>query len=127
MSTGTPAEPVHQKKKAGIGCATIAVGIVAIAFLISQCSDSGSDSNDGGGRYGAQSVCEQFVEDRLKSPSTADFSDTETSNVGDLWTVTGAVDSENSFGAMIRNTYRCVVRYSGDDTWNLVSLDSTEN
>jgi hypothetical protein len=35
--------------------------------------------------------------------------------------VTGAVDAQNSFGAMIRSNFTCSVRLDGD-TWYLTSL-----
>lgn len=76
----------------------------------------------------AISKCEDAVKDQLKSPSTATFSDMK---AGDLramasaagltptatptitgskpWTVTGKVDSENSFGAMLRSTVFCMM------------------
>lgn len=78
---------------------------------------------DIGDELGAQVVCRDFIEDRLKSPASADFSDEDATHVrGRVWTVTGAVDSENSFGAMIRNTYSCTVRYVGEERYRLQSL-----
>lgn len=83
---------------------------------------------DIGDDIGAQVVCRDFVEDRLKSPSSADFSDEQSKHVrGRVWSVTGSVDSENSFGAMIRNTYVCTVRYVGDDRYRLQSLRGLTN
>lgn len=49
------------------------------------------------------------VEDRLKAPSTADFcsySEMDATYLGnDRWKVTGYVDAENSFGAMVRQNW----------------------
>ena len=46
------------------------------------------------------------MKDRLKSPSTADFSDENREQLTDtVFVVTGSVDSENGFGAMIRNDF----------------------
>jgi hypothetical protein len=39
-----------------------------------------------------------------------------------VFTVEGHVDSENGFGALIRNDYECVVRDDGD-VWTLESLE----
>lgn len=71
----------------------------------------------------AEIMCEEFIEKRLKAPATADYTDPETSKDGATYTVAGAVDSENGFGAKIRTRYVCVVRSDGDDMWTLVDLD----
>ncbi len=72
----------------------------------------------------AESVCEEYVTDRLKAPASADFpgADRVVSSTADEWTVVASVDSENSFGAMIRTDYVCSVRDTGR-SWDLVSLD----
>lgn len=111
-------------KGLGCGCLALVAAVVAIWVVGSL---GGDDEDDGGGEYGARDVCEQFVKDRLKSPSSADFSDTQTTGSGDHWTVTGSVDSENSFGAMIRNTYVCEVEHTSGDNWRAVSVDVTSN
>jgi hypothetical protein len=50
----------------------------------------------------------------LKAPSTADFSDESVSGSGP-WKITGSVDSENSFGAMLRApwSFKVEVRRDG--------------
>jgi hypothetical protein len=75
----------------------------------------------------ALSTCEQFVERRLKAPSTAKFShvwDTTMTGSGDgPYQVRGFVDAQNSFGAMLRNHYVCTAqRTSSSDTWTLIDL-----
>jgi hypothetical protein len=79
----------------------------------------GSDPVDPGDD--AKRVCqEEFIADRLKAPASADYSDVEVSASGDVYEVTGKVDSQNSFGAKVRSSFRCVVRDAGDE-WRLVS------
>jgi len=91
-------------------------------------SDSGKDKPDVGDEFGAQVVCEDFVKDRLKSPSTADFGDWEREHVGaTLWRVRGNVDSQNAFGAMIRNSFVCTVEAQGDDRYRLRKLTGLRN
>ncbi len=73
-------------------------------------------------------MCKQFVTDRLKAPSTAVFP----SSVDDGVTITrldtaqfkviAYVDSQNGFGAMIRTSYTCAVRYTGNSNWQLQNL-----
>lgn len=61
--------------------------------------------------------CETWVEDQLKAPATADFTDgSVTADGASSWTVTGAVDAENSFGALVRSDWTCDIRLEGD-TW----------
>ena len=76
---------------------------------------------------GARVMCQEFVTKRLKSPSTAEFHyDTEevygiTGKEKNYHVVTGQVDAQNAFGAMIRSTYRCELHYDiyDPDTWHL--------
>lgn len=99
--------------------------LVGIGILATGC---GSNEDDGGGEYGARDVCEQFVEDRLKAPSTADFSNTDASKTSDgSWTVAGDVDSENGFGAKLRTGYVCKVQHTGGDNWKLIDMQIAEN
>lgn len=93
----------------------------------------------------AQVMCKDFVRDNLKSPSSADFGGllddwdealfleaekasefgvdtTNLRNTG-IWVVTGQVDAQNSFGAMIRSRYTCVMDYEkGTQTWYLLDI-----
>jgi len=60
----------------------------------------------------AYDACVEAATDRLKAPATAEFADREDVDVtvsGSTYTVVGDVDSENGFGALIRNTYTCEV------------------
>lgn len=83
-----------------------AVIVVLIAvFLFKSCSGIGTEDNYNT-ETNAKICAEKAVEDRLKSPSTADFCPyyamTATNLGGDKWKVTGYVDAQNSFGAEIR-------------------------
>lgn len=58
----------------------------------------------------------RFITQALKSPSTADFpfDDYKAINLGnDRYEVSSYVDSENSFGANIRSTWKVVLKYKG--------------
>jgi hypothetical protein len=73
-----------------------------------------------------------FVKESLKAPATADFG----SILGDYqnpksvclahgnktWRCAGWVDSQNSFGAMLRTRFVAVVQSKGDDNWKLELL-----
>lgn len=71
----------------------------------------------------AQIMCERFVEKQLKSPASAEFRPERTTKDGAKYTVIGTVDSQNSFGAMLRSDYVCTVRDEGTGTWTLIALE----
>lgn len=66
-------------------------------------------------------ACQTWVRGRLKAPATAKFvrSTVETGRLigGDStqWVSRGAVDAQNSFGALLRNQYKCVARVRGSE------------
>lgn len=65
-------------------------------------------------------LCQSHIKDRLKAPSTAkfpgpfsgDYAQPSLSN--NTWTYIVSVDAQNSFGAMIRSTFACVIDASAD-------------
>lgn len=113
------------------------VWLLAAIFALILLANAMSPSAGSGGSSGDQSagheaveayvVCQQFVEDRLKSPSSAEFggpySRVTTHNGGGKYTVATHVDSENSFGAMIRNDFVCTVQHTTGDSYRLVNLE----
>lgn len=123
----TPQENESQARKqmGCLGWGVIFVLVIVVWSVVSSLGgeDLSSDSEDLG--WSAQNACEEFVEKRLKSPSTAEF-DTQVSGSDGAYTVTGTVDSQNSFGAMIRNDFNCEVHESGDQ-WVLDSLTGLDN
>jgi hypothetical protein len=84
-------------------------------------------SDSAGGRVRAKSICERFTSQTLKAPATARFSQSTETVVsiayGATYRVGGWVDSQNSFGALLRTRYACWVEYAGSNRWNLLSLD----
>ncbi|MCD4760769.1 hypothetical protein K8R42_02615 [bacterium] len=75
-------------------------------------------------------MSQSFIKPLLKSPSTADFSNYNytANDLGDnKWLVASSVDSQNSFGAMLRTMYSVIITYNGDDwaeksNWTLNEL-----
>lgn len=112
--------------------------IVALIGIFGGSSDSGGEGGGGGttggdkvdsegnvnttAAFGAQVACEDFVKDRLRSPSTAHFSGRSRHHLptGE-YVSAGDVDSENGFGAKIRSTFSCTVTDAGTK-WLLQSL-----
>ncbi len=76
----------------------------------------------------AKVMSEELVKQRLKSPSTAKFFDSPVieSLGAKVYSVKGYVDSQNSFGAMIRMKYKVVIKFnyvSGEkESWSLISF-----
>lgn len=119
------------------GC--IAAASIAAVVVLSGCS-SGSSSDPAATKTDAERVCKEWVKDKLKAPSTAKFSDVHSHAWGDetdranaveagvempsdipstvtgyVVSVTGSVDSQNSFGAMLRTTWTCAAALNGDN------------
>jgi hypothetical protein len=77
------------------------------------------------GGYSAEVACEGFVKGELKAPTMAQFSSEAFTGKRPTFTVTGDVDAQNSFGAMLGNHWTCVVKLDGD-SWVLQSLTGIE-
>lgn len=91
--------------------------IAALAVVAAVVTGSGPDSPDAPTALEARNQCQEWAKERLKSPSTADFSGVTEESTGEgSWTISGDVDSENGFGASIRSTWTCNIRLDGD-TW----------
>ncbi len=119
------------------------VVIVLMLVLAAGSSDNGASTSGGGGsgsgsasaptKIEAWVMTQQFVEDSLKSPGSAeygglfsDYQDPEqiVTSLGDgTFRVRAWVDAQNSFGAKIRTHFVCELKYVGNDRWQLISLD----
>lgn len=76
----------------------------------------------------AWTMCKDFVRQRLKAPSTAEFpwrTEASISQDADGWDVRGYVDADNPMGARMRVDFVCEVRKDGD-TWRLVDLTTDQ-
>jgi hypothetical protein len=77
---------------------------------------------------GAKSAAQREIAERLRSPSTASFVDVSVERLTERnpnseyifvhgypgWTVRGSVDSQNAFGATVRNNFRAYMYYTGN-------------
>jgi len=79
-------------------------------------------------------MAQSFVEDRLRSPGTADFGGVFAGDYQDpmecvgktgpnAYRVTGWVDAQNALGATVRADFVCELEYQGDDMWHCNSLE----
>lgn len=71
----------------------------------------------------AEQACQGYIEQALRAPASAEFGEFETEERTEYgYTVTGDVDSQNGFGALLRNSYTCKVNQVGD-SWILIDLE----
>ncbi len=90
--------------------------ILGVIFLVSRCDFSSDEVEQPDNKVRSIMYTEKYIEEIIKSPSTADFGTPEVTRIGsDTYHVKNYVDSENSFGAMIRMKYECDIKWSGND------------
>lgn len=90
-----------------------------------------AEAEDKPDRIAAWVMAQEFVNQKLKSPGTADYgwqnpeeSVTETGE--NDFRISAWVDSQNSLGATIRTHFVCEIHYAGDDRWQLKRLEFSE-
>lgn len=105
-----PARPATPTPKKSIGCVGIGclgiIGFVVIVIIIATISGATHGGSSGPNMDLAVVTCQDIVKDNLKAPATASFPRVPAVS-GD--TITGEVDSENSFGAKLRASFQCTV------------------
>lgn len=100
------------------------VGIPTFFVIISP--SDGKNPLDSKKEIVVERITRNLIKDNLKAPSTAEFGypATETKD-GKTFVVTQSVDSQNSFGAMLKSYYDVTIKYSGED--NASSIDNDSN
>ena len=103
-----------------IGCLFMVLFLILGPTAFKDCSCT-KDNVGNGAPYAAQT----FVKQNLKSPSTAKFGSNpsvrETSK--NVFVVKSYVESQNSFGAMIREKYEVTLRNDEEkNSWVLVDI-----
>jgi hypothetical protein len=109
-------EKIEEKKKkdnknGGIGC-LIVIGITLFILLLNNQKSDETDVNKDNSSN-AYYYSREIVENNLKSPISAKFPSFNPNFVSkneNIYTITAYVDSQNSFGAMIRSSYKCVIK-----------------
>lgn len=97
--------------------ALVAVGLIIVGIFFYGMFTHSSPSD---AELGAKDVCHQATAKVLRSPASADYSAETVTHVGDAYTVTGTVDSDNAFGASLRSRYVCTATHAGGDNWQAV-------
>lgn len=125
-TTATP----EKKVSTATGCLIMVVFLMVVGAIASWLGGGGSASSTSTNvNADAAQVCKQFVEKRLRAPSTAKFQNifdaTVEGGIGDRQgqrIVRSYVDSQNGFGTMLRSNYVCSVEQKADKNWRLVDL-----
>ena len=92
----------------------IGLSILAIFFMMAVLGGKAKNTAQLD-EWSAQVACEDAVKTLLKAPATAEFDNWQRQkNADGTYKVTGTVDSQNSFGAMLRSQFGCTVRDKGD-------------
>ena len=122
-------------KNKGMGCLVFLIFIIGLWGWISgdfypQLTEVQEIKPDVEDAVSALTMAEHFVKENLKSPSSAKFPWCSQKLIDSIitvnsytWIVNSYVDSQNSFGAMLRTQYRAKVMYLGDNKWKLLALD----
>ena len=97
----------------------LAVTFALVAVILGM-SSSFARVQDDTNTYARVYVWE-FVKQRLNSPHTADFSYLDMKKVSGVWVTDGYVDSQNMYGATMRNYFHCEVQYR-NGSWYLIEL-----
>ena len=91
------------------------ITIAIFIFLAFGSGDSDNSTTTEHSKFLAYNYAEDFIEQRLKSPSTAEFpgvseKDGHITNLGGgEYQINSWVDSQNGFGAMIRSNWSCKI------------------
>jgi hypothetical protein len=106
--------------------AVFGLGLVFFLFSLGGNSSQSESVAKQVGEIDARIMAENFVRETLKAPSTAKFpNERRTSNkTGEnTFVISGVVDSQNSFGAMLRSDYIATLEYSQEEKgWRLLHL-----
>lgn len=85
-------------------CAVIAVVVVGVLYFA---TDLFEEKHGGLTERQAQGLCEEEGKDRLKAPTTAIFEFRSVDAGDDGWDLRGRVSSQNGYGAMVAENFRC--------------------
>ena len=103
----------------------IVVGLIAVFIGICGRTVSKTDRSEEGDTIGATLMAKEFIKDRLKSPSTADFPFIlQAQHLGnDIYRIKSHVDSENAYGAEVRTHFTIKLKKTGAKKWELLDLE----
>lgn len=75
--------------------------ILVLCITLTSCSFLGNSK--------AIKDCKSLVEDRLRSPGSAEFLEVKLKNLdGKSFEIVGEFDAQNGFGAILRGSFKCM-------------------
>jgi len=110
-------DPKPESSKVGRGCGLGCGGFIVALVVFAVAASCGGDNDKPRepDQYDAKAMCHDWVKERLKAPSTAKFNNENVSGSAyGGFTITGAVDSENSFGGTVRSSWTCTLKLTAD-------------
>lgn len=125
----------YSKQPVTPGGAVFVCVVFFIIFLVFKCSCSQTDEekvkqSEQNLKSTAYFNAQECVKNLLKSPSTADFpygSEQFVTQIDeDTYLINSYVDSQNSFGAMLRTQYVCQVTLTSNESYTCDSVQLLE-
>lgn len=116
----------HEEQKiSGKGCLVLIAICLIFGFIVSQCNED-NKSKPGSKHIAAYIHSQTDIKNLLKSPASAEFPYYSESFVNynpttQTYTVNAYVDSQNSFGAMLRTNYSGT--FSEDTEGNIYTIE----
>lgn len=93
------------------GCLWLALLVIGVPAACAVLLSSNGSSDWEPTTVEARLICEDWVRDRLRAPGTARFNNGDETGSAGNYTITGTVDSENGFGALLRSSWECSIRW----------------
>ena len=133
QATATPSAPAAARRSSsnnstlGIVMLIVLVVVIGLAFWLSN--SGGGDANAGASDEVTQ-ACENSVKIQLKAPATAQFSGESayaTDDAKTSWKVSGNVDAQNGFGALLRMSWTGEATYSGAGSATCIATVTQNN
>jgi hypothetical protein len=135
LNNGKVPSPIVTPENKNAGCGVVIVlSIVLVVIIngISSCNNNASVSHESDipDNLNLCVTAHQYIEQLLKAPGSAKFPDCEASKIEGLgnnkYRVTSYVDSQNSFGALLRNNYMILLEYKGKDKFQVIDVRINE-
>ncbi|BDB52112.1 hypothetical protein [Flavobacterium ammonificans] len=128
MNNSKPKQPVTS------GAVIFTIAFFFIIFLVFKCSCSQTEeqvskNKEQNSKITALTAAQEEVKSRLKSPSSANFPwgiDCVTKISDNTYVINSYVDSQNSFGAMLRTNFTCQITLNDNDTYTCNSVELLE-
>ena len=102
---------------------SLLIFVLTISFLFIKNEDP-KKYNDSSNT--ARRMAKDIVLSSLKAPATAKFCGDNVKKFefagAEAWEITGCIDAQNSYGAMLRNNYQVVLTELNGE-WNIASID----